>query len=291
MQKGLVSVIIPNHNYARYIGEAVDGVLAQTYADIEIIVVDDGSTDNSEEILSAYGDRINVIFQQNQGVSAARNNGVRSSRGQYLAFLDADDSWMPQKLEKQVRAFEDQPDLGLVHVGVREIDAEGHGLRDRLDGLNGDISADLLMFKRDGVLGGGSGFVVPRAVFDEIGEFDTRLSTSADWDFFYQISSRYPIGFVPEVLVQYRVHSSNMHSNIAVMEHDMTLAFDKAFTGSPTVDRRTCYGNLYKILAGSYLRAGDHKDFVRCALSSLRYEPSNLGYFLMYPLRRARARS
>src|SRR5688500_3318505 len=100
-----VSVIIPNHNYVHYLREAIDGVINQTYPDIEIIVVDDGSTDGSREILKSYGERIVSICQNNQGVSAARNNGVRSSRGQYVAFLDADDSWLPEKIEREVEQF------------------------------------------------------------------------------------------------------------------------------------------------------------------------------------------
>src|SRR5438045_4325502 len=98
MQKGLVSVVIPNYNYARYVGDAVDSVLGQTYADLEVIVVDDGSTDASRDVLLSYGDSVKTISQQNQGVSAARNNGVAASRGEFVAFLDADDLWLPEKV-------------------------------------------------------------------------------------------------------------------------------------------------------------------------------------------------
>ena len=207
MQKGLVSVVIPSYNYAHFLRETIDSVLAQTYPDIEIIVVDDGSTDKTTEILQSYGEQIRSSFQQNQGVSAARNNGARLSEGEFVAFLDADDSWLPTKIEKQVQRFEEDEKLGLVHVGVDEVDAQGISLLKRLEGLEGDVSNDLLMLKREGVLGGGSGLMVPRSVFEEVGGFDTRLSTSADWDMFYQISCRYPVGFVPEILLKYRVIS------------------------------------------------------------------------------------
>ena len=134
MQKGLVSVVIPNYNYARFLPEAIDSVLAQTYGQIEIIVVDDGSTDDSREILDGYGDRVTVIFQQNAGVSAARNNGVSRSRGEYLAFLDADDAWLPAKIERQIAAFRGDEEIGLVHVGMVEIDGSGNSLSERTDG-------------------------------------------------------------------------------------------------------------------------------------------------------------
>src|SRR2546423_7926382 len=166
MEKGKVSVIIPNYNYARYVGGAIDSVLAQTHSDIEIIVVDDGSTDASKDVLLNYGDSIKTISQQNRGVSAARNNGVAASSGEYVAFLDADDEWLPQKIEKQVAMFRKDPSLGLVHVGVDEIDAQGNSLRHLLEGSSGDATHDLLIIGRKGVLGGGSGLMGPRAVFD-----------------------------------------------------------------------------------------------------------------------------
>jgi glycosyltransferase involved in cell wall biosynthesis len=288
MQTGLVSVIIPNYNYARYLGDAVESVLAQAYLDIEIIVVDDGSTDASKDVLLNYGSGITTISQKNQGVAAARNNGVAASSGEFLAFLDADDEWLPGKVEKQVAMFRADPSLGLVHVGVEEIDADGSPLRHRLEGASGDATRELLMLGGRGILGGGSGLMVPRAVFDEIGGFDTRLSTSADWDFFYQAARRHPVGFVPEALLRYRVHATNMSANVGMMEHDMSLAFEKAFANGRE-DKSAAYGSLYKTLAGSYFRAGDYRAFLRTASRSIGYDPGNLFYFAMYPLRRLRA--
>jgi len=286
MRKGLVSVIIPNYNYAHFLREAIESVLLQTYPNIEIIVVDDGSTDGSRGILESYGERVQTNFQQNLGVSAARNKGVRLSCGEYVAFLDADDSWFPTKIAKQIGRFADDDELGLVHVGVREIDTEGNTVRERLDGLEGNIADDLLML--NGVLGGGSGVVVPRRVFDEVGGFDARLSTSADWDLFYQIAIRYRVGFVPEILVKYRIHTSNMHGNVDVMEHDMMLAFEKAFAGETNALSRESYGNLYKVLAGSYFRSGKYPAFIRSAIKSMSHKPGNLSYFIKFPLRRLR---
>ncbi len=289
MQKGLVSVVIPNYNYAHYLSETIDSVLSQTYPQVEIIVVDDGSTDGSKEILAGYGGQIRTIFQQNLGVSAARNNGVSDSRGEFIAFLDADDYWLPTKIERQIERFSRDGQLGLVHVGVDEVDADGNSMLERLEGLEGDVSNELLQFKREGVLGGGSGLMVPRKVFDDVGGFDLRLSTSADWDLIYQISNRYPVGFVPEILLKYRVHNSNMHSNINVMEHDMSIAFKKALGDQSTAQSRLCYGILYKTLAGSYFRAGNYTAFVRTAFQSLWFDPANLFYFVKFPIRKLNA--
>ena len=164
-------------------------------------------------------------------------------------------------------------------------------LRQYTDGMEGLVADDLLLLERPVILGGGSGLMVPRTVFDEVGGFDIRLSTSADWDLFYQISSRYEIGFVPEILLRYRVHGSNMHGNIKVMERDMKLAFSKALGTASTASSRKRYGNLYKTLAGSYFRAGNYGSFARSALRSLSYHPANLVYFAKFPLRRMAAGS
>ena len=289
MQKGKVSVIIPNFNYARYLAGAVESVLTQTYPDIELIVVDDGSTDASRDILMNYGESIHTIFQQNQGVSAARNNGVAASGGEFVAFLDADDEWLPTKVEKQVAMFSEDPDLGLVHVGVNEIDADGDSIRLRLEGSSGDATRELLLIGRKGVLGGGSGLMVRRTVFDGVGGFDTRLSTSADWEFFFRVASRYRIGFVADVLMKYRFHNTNMRGNVGAMEHDMTLALEKAFADGSNKNRSLAYGSLYKTLAASYFHAGNYSSFLRTAIRSVSYDPSNLFYFATFPVRRMKA--
>lgn len=289
--KPLVSVIIPNYNYANYLREAIDSVLTQTYSNIEIIVVDDGSEDDSRKVLEAYGDRITPIFQENSGVSAARNNGVKHSKGEYVAFLDADDIWLPKKIEKQVEHFDTREEFGLIHVGVEDIDSEGNSLEERLDGLSGRVSHEFLLFERPVVLGGGSGLMVPRRVFDEVEGFDLELLTSADWDLFFRISRIYEIGFVPEVLLRYRIHGANMHGNISRMEREMMYGYEKAFSANSEdleALKEVAYSNLHRTLAGSYFRAGQYSDFVRHALNSLYLRPRNLGYFLRFPLRKLR---
>ena len=286
MQLGLVSVVIPNYNYARYLRAAVDSVLEQTYREIEIIVVDDGSTDGSRKILDSYGERVQTIFQRNQGVSAARNNGVKASRGEFIAFLDADDSWLPSKIEKQVQCLKWDMSIGLVHVGVVEIDAAGNVIRELLDGGAGDVWRDLLMFSSRGIFGGGSGVMMRREIFDEAGGFDPQLSTSADWDLYFQVSSRHKVGFISEVLLRYRIHQSNMHSNIGLMEHDMIIAYKKAFrSASPEIAsvRRRAYGSLHQNLAGSYFASREFRAFARHSLKSLVFDPRNIVHFLKIP--------
>ena len=117
MNSPKVSVVIPSYNLGRLLTQAIDSVLAQTVVPSEIIVVDDGSTDDTQVRLEPYSGRIRCIRQGNRGVSAARNRGIREASGQLIAFLDADDVWHPRKLELQLAAFEDRPDLGLLGTG------------------------------------------------------------------------------------------------------------------------------------------------------------------------------
>jgi glycosyltransferase involved in cell wall biosynthesis len=285
-----VSVVIPTYNYARYLSAAVDSALSQSLPPAELIVVDDGSTDETERVLEGYRDRIQVLRQKNRGVSAARNAGAAVATGDLLAFLDADDLWLPGKLELQIRRLEAGSGLGLVHSGFETIDESGRPTGEVCtNGLEGCVADEFLLFRRPVVLGGGSGVVIPRVVFDSIGGFDALLSTSADWDLYYRIARRHPVGFVPEVLLRYRRHGSNMHGNVRAMEHDMMLAYEKAFA-DPTLGpiRRRCYGNLHTVLAGSYLAAGQPLACLRHAIRGLAMAPGNLPRYLGYPLRRLR---
>ena len=294
MQLPKVSVIIPNYNYAQYLGQAIDSVLAQTYQHFEIVAVDDGSSDESEAVVRNYGCRVKWLQQQRQGVSAARNRGVRESHGDLVAFLDADDVWLPTKLEKQVQCLIARPEFGLVHCGVEEISESGDRLGARLDGLEGWVANEMLLFKRASVIAAGSTAMARRDIFEVVGGFDTRLSTGADWDFCYQVASRQQVGFVPDALVKYRLHTSNMHSNIHAMEHDMLIAYDKAFKSNSDDLRRLqrqCYGNLHMVLAGSFFRAGLRADFIRNALKSLWLTPENLTRLMEFPFRRLRMRA
>lgn len=283
-----VSVLIPAYNHARYLAHAIDGALAQSRPATEVIVVDDGSTDETPELLASYGDRVRTVRQANHGLAAARNAGARAACGDFLAFLDADDVWLPPKLEKQMARFENDRELGLVHCAVEEIDAVGTVVGRRLDGLEGWVAEDMLLFERGVILGGGSGAVLARRAFDQVGGCDLRLSTAADWDLHFRIARLHRVGFVAEPLLQYRFHGGNMHANIRAMEHDMLLAYQGAFAnadGRLQSLRRRCYGNLHAVLAGSYFGAGQRGSFLRHALKAIWLRPSIVSRFLGYPLR------
>ena len=215
-EKPLVSVIIPNFNYSNYLGQTIESVLAQTYDNIEILVVDDGSTDNSVEVAKQYSNKIRLICQSNGGVSSARNEGIRNSRGSFVCFLDADDFWERNKLELQMnRALE--TNSGLIYSGYLECDANLSVIREILPVFQGYCEG--FYRRRPGsaiALLGTSTALIRRDVIDLVGTFDTTLNTSADWDYLRRVSKFTDFAFVPSPLVRYRRHGSNMSSGSLV---------------------------------------------------------------------------
>jgi len=207
-----VSVIIPTYNRANYICDAIDSVLNQTYQDFEIIVVDDGSTDNTREILKQYikDKKIRYLYQENKGVSSARNKGIEEVNGEYVAFLDADDIWYSEKINLQINELENNYKLGLVGSFMDTIDEKGNKLgvlKPKID--PGDSFESTLFYGSPAP----STFVLRKACIDEIGNFDEKQSMFADLDLFLRITEKYSVKTINKSLGAYRVHSTNMSSN------------------------------------------------------------------------------
>lgn len=286
-QLSSVSIVIPNYNYGKFIAKTIESVLAQTYPVSEIIVVDDGSTDNSLEVLEQFGNKIKIIEQQKQGVSAARNAGVKNSSGEFIAFLDADDIWLPNKIEEQIKSFADE-EVGLVSCGMREFDTVTGETKYIFGQIKGGVSAkDILLFKTPLVFSG-SAIMVRRKVFDGCNGFDERLHISEDWDLCYRIARSKKVAFIPKPLVDYRNHGNNVHLKISKMEHFTFLAYERIFSEADEeilMIRHKCYGSIYKILANSYLRSGDYKAFLKNTFMGLWYDPQNIIYYLKFPIR------
>lgn len=225
----LVSIIIPCYNQAHFIGDALRSALAQSYPAIEVIVVNDGSPDDLDAVMQRYrGDaRVRYLVQENRGLPAARNRGIREARGEFLKFLDADDWLLPEAIAKQVQAFLADPSLGLVYCDFLRVDAEGSILEEAPVArarrvLNGDILPSLLLggyFTPNTVL-------IPRRVIEHVGGFDETLTSCEDLELWLRVVAEgYRAAFVPETLVAYRVHTANMSHNEAHMQatHLLTL--------------------------------------------------------------------
>jgi GT2 family glycosyltransferase len=208
-----VSVVIPAYNAANYIHSTVASVLAQTYHDYELIVVDDGSTDATREVLQVFGQQLKYIYQKNQERSAARNTGIRAASGELIAFLDSDDLWHPEKLERQVVALDEYPTAVLTYCQAAYMNHLGEPVsrfgnwidrNDEAETVLADRSREL--FVGDVVCGGGSTPMVRRIIIDRVGFFDLNLTYPEDWDYWARLSRIGPFVYIPEPLVRYRVY-------------------------------------------------------------------------------------
>lgn len=206
---GLVSVAIAAFNGERFIAETIRSVLGQTYRPLETIVCDDGSTDGTRDILRAFEPDVRVLEKSNEGVSAARNDAVRIARGDYLAFVDQDDIWEPDLIERQVRRLSASPGLGLVYADSWIIDETGEIRGQRRNYLryrSGNVFQDLLRGNFIPI----ETMVMPRRVFDAAGGFDPSLHYLEDFDLCLKIAHRHPVDFDPEPLARYRIHGRNL---------------------------------------------------------------------------------
>ena len=209
-----VSVIIPTYNRKDYVQEAIDSVLAQTFTDYEIIVVDDGSTDGTGEVLQAkYGDRIRYVWQENQGESVARNRGIEMAQGEYIALLDSDDLWLPEKLEKQVAYLEAHPDVGMVFSQAWQIDAEGNRISDRK--MNHGVTPESLTLQAlcfSNCIAVPSTAVLTASLLQTVGGFDPAIRYGEVYDLFLRVRLHAAISIVPEPLACFRRHAANQSS-------------------------------------------------------------------------------
>ena len=204
-----VSVIIPTYNRRGYIKHAIDSVLAQTYDDFEIIVVDDGSTDGTgEELKKNYDQKIKYIWQENQGESVARNYGVTLARGDYIGFLDSDDIWLKNKLDKQVRILDSNHKIGLVIGQGYTLDEYGHSNEYQILGrdiVDEDLQINLLILRNPIIF---STSMIRKADFNELGGFKHDIRYGEDWDFWLRLLFRSKAYYINEPLIYVRIHSS-----------------------------------------------------------------------------------
>lgn len=272
-----VSVIIPAYNAAKYIRHAVDSVLAQTYPNVEVVVVDDGSTDGTALILADYGSRIRTVSQPNRGVATACNAGVAAASGVWIAFLDADDEWLPDKLMLQVRhcgttaishtdsvCFGEAID-GEIRRSSFEPPHSGRVLKPLL--VTNFITKSSVMMRRD--------------VYLRYGGFDASHLGVEDWPFWLKVCAEHDLGYLPEAVVRYRVHptSKSMQSRKTMIDHRRIIeqAFAPSGPGSAFPElRRDALASSYQINGHYAAESGDWRFALKCGLSALRYAPTSL---------------
>lgn len=221
----LVSVIIPTYNRWPWVGEAIESVLGQTFTDFELIVVDDGSTDETAERLDPYEAVVQVIEQGHRGVSAARNRGVQASRGRYLAFLDSDDLWLAGKLEVQTD-FMDRHRQYLIcqtdEVWLRR------GVRVNPKNIHRKPSGDIFRASLERCLVSPSAVMLTRNLFDRVGGFDESLAVCEDYDLWLRIAVEQEVGLIPEPLIVKRGgHADQLSHSVWGMDRFRVCALQK----------------------------------------------------------------
>lgn len=204
-----VTVVIPTYNAARYLAEAVESALNQTYADREVLVVDDGSTDRTPFLLEQYGSAIRTIRKPNGGTPSALNEGIRQARGEWIAWLSADDAFLPEKLAKQMAYAEAHPECALIYTNWFVVDGRGKTVS-HLASPTFRSRADQVEKLLRGCVINGSTTLVRREVYLRAGLFDESLPQAHDWDMWLRLARDYRFGHVAEPLVRYRWHGENM---------------------------------------------------------------------------------
>ena len=229
----LFSVIIPTYNRAGKCIRAVESVLQQTCQDYELWVIDDGSIDETQTVLKPYENRLHYHYQPNQGVSVARNTGIRLSHGRYLAFLDADDRWVPGKLAAVAAAVQENPDVGMFYSSAAFVDEQGCFLW-TVKARNAKGNAYFALLSEDFIVF--SSTVLKRDCLDRLGIFDPQLHSSQDWDLIIRVARNYPIIPLSPVLVLYEYDAPDkITKNYRrwIAEHDQVL--EKAFQDDPNL--------------------------------------------------------
>ncbi len=257
-----VSVIIPAYNAMTYLPETLESVLQQTFTDFEVIIVNDGSSDKIVQWAdSLIDERVKLISQSNQGVSTARNTAINEARGEYIAFLDADDLWQPTKLEKQVQFLDNNSPVGLVATWMILTDEHGNpGAEVKIDFKQGNITKELIEIS---LIPCGSIPMVRRSCFESAGLFDPTLRFGEDWEMWTRIAIDYDFGLIKESLVYYRQHAKNSSKNSQEILPDFDRLIEKMFSYVPAellpIKAKT-YGRMNLYIAWKSL---ENKDYQR----------------------------
>lgn len=251
-----ISVIIPAYNAERTILETIESVQQQTFSDLEIIVINDGSTDKTLDLLYGVKDkRLQIFSYKNGGVSTARNRGISHATGEFIAFLDADDLWTPDKLELQLDALRQYPEAGVAYSWTYFMfEEEGRSYVENSHSFEGNVYADLLLIN---FLHSGSNPLIRKQAIDSVGEFDYTLIQSEDWDYWLRLAAKWRFTLVPKPQILYRQRLDSASNSLEVAEKSFLISTDKAFSTAPSdlqhlKNKRLAWG--YKYLAQQRLK-------------------------------------
>ena len=272
-----VSVIIPSYNRAHCVEKAIDSVFEQGNSEVEIVLVDDGSTDNTRELIQRkYDDRVSYCYQENQGIPGARNTGIKKARGKYIAFLDSDDFWLPEKLQKQLNLFAEHPEYGLVASCCGKIRMDGSYQKHNRWGKSGWVLRDL--FEKNFIRT--SSVIIRRDCFDKVGLFDEVLLQTQDYDLWLRMAAEYQVGFINESLTVYLDNAKGISTDslLGRLYRQRVLEKDylKKLVPEKLYNRRMA--QMCNVIGRHYIRRGDREKGLRYLKRSRRLSPFRLKY-------------
>lgn len=292
MRNPAVSIIIPVLNGEKYISDAIESALNQTYKHTEIIVVNDGSTDNTAERIGPYLSRVKYFYQDNAGVANARNKGVQNSQGEFIAFLDHDDIWLPEKIERQVDYFLKNTQSKFVHTPVKYINHLGEiiepsGYWGKLK-FNREVKNAKEIFMHFAMLQ--STMMIKKEIFDEIGLWDQAFTSCDGYNLCLRIAFKYTLGFINEPLVLYRLHDSNVSKNVIRFDLAKIKVVEKFLESEPNSYKvigkkniNTRLFNLYSEMARNILRINrDYDEARRYFWEAYKKRPMSLGSLMNF---------
>lgn len=280
----MISVVIPTHNRCDLVGRSIDSVLHQTYNDIEVIVVSDGSTDDTDVVVSKYENsdhRVKYVsYTPAKGGNYARNLGISHSTGEYVAFLDDDDTWFPEKLEKQLKVMEENPLVGLVYTGCHVIYVNEKVEYRSIPQKSGDLLHDLLL---DNVVGSTSTVLVRKTIFEQSGVFDEKLGALQDYDLWIRIAKYAQIGVVSEELINYFNYRGG--KQVSALTSKYEAAFDyinskykNEIAGLSEKDYKIKMQHQYFLLGNKAMRNNDNATARRYFRKLLKISFSKKGF-------------
>ncbi len=270
----MVSVVIPTHNRVDLLPRAIESVLNQTYKDIELIVVSDGSTDGTDELMAKYANdsRIKYInYKPAQGGNYARNTGIKAAKGEYIAFLDDDDEWFPNKLEEQLEVIESHDNIGLVYTGTHVIYADEGVEYPSIPHASGDLSVKILWAN---CVGSTTTVMVRKSVLDKVGIFDEKLPALQDYDLWIRICQESRVGVVSKELVNYYNYSNSgqVSSNTKKYEEAFRYLNNKylnLYDQFSNIERRLHQSDIKIALGERNIRNGKSKEARRLLIESM----------------------
>jgi glycosyltransferase involved in cell wall biosynthesis len=276
----LISIITPTYNREAFLPAAIESVLAQSYKEFELIIVDDGSTDNSRELINAYADkdpRVKYLYQENQRQSVARNYALSIAKGDFICFLDSDNYWPHDKLEKSLKAFEQHPEADIVYGDCITIDEQGNELhRNNMRRYSGSIAALLL---KDNFVSMNT-TMTRRKCFNEMGGMSGKRRVADDYDLWLKFSARYRFQYIPEFLAYYRVMENQISSNKKLRfetNEKIILDFLAAYPDAVSEYEKKAGLTAFYTRKARHYAASDKKEAYKAIRIALGINPFSLG--------------